>query len=539
MSGSSSSGAKCDAPRPSAARSFDRSVLGTGSDYGGPSGPILKARNVLLGIAIGDAYGAGYESLTPQEVPQKFNLERYDPSPHPKAEQKAGHYTDDTQMSLAVAKLLLSEQPFTEENLAASFFNTYKRDRRVGYSSRTLKALKNGIEKGSVREFLRSTVSSATNGAAMRAVPLGVISDADEVRHCATVNAEATHRTPEAVASSNLVALASHYFFYDKGTAEGVFEFCLDHTRGMADYLDAFSMVANMSKMEPSALPGWHPQRGMQLEAVPMAAVSVLLARLFDDPTELLRAAVHLGGDTDTVSSIALGLFAARRPIASLPSFLFEGLEPNGRFGREYLLSIGTLLASLLPMPVDLKERINYPGTKPTWVTHPLDGLFEPLEPRYLQQVMRGLMRQVPYRDGDIILGVDASGYIPAVAASIETELPLMAAVKADLESELKIPFDEPDAARTHVLLYQCPQGRVIIVDDEIMTGETLLNLVEALEQNDCEVLAAVVPIESTRHDARSKLKAKGIELISHTRHCYDTKRPKLAQMTFGSSSDD
>ena len=80
--------------------------------------------------------------------------------------------------------------------------------------------------------------------------------------------------------------------------------------------------------------------------------------------------------------------------------------------------------------------------------------------------------------------------------------------------------FLEPGAPNPNVFLYGLPSnGRVIIVDDEIMTGNTVLNLANVLKENGHEVLAIVVPIESTKYYARKKIEEAGYRLISHTQH--------------------
>ena len=85
----------------------------------------------MLGIAIGDAFGAGYENLSMDQVRQRLNLTRYDPYPFNSGHQ-AGHYTDDTQMSIAIAKTLYDAH-FNRINLANSFLEEFRLNRIIGY----------------------------------------------------------------------------------------------------------------------------------------------------------------------------------------------------------------------------------------------------------------------------------------------------------------------------------------------------------------------------------------------------------------------
>ena len=94
----------------------------------------------MLGIAIGDAFGAGYENLQRSIVKRFFFSNRYGKNPLFEL-HTPGTYTDDTQASLAVAELLFSGEKFSHENLARYLYCAYQRDKRPNYSSFTLQAL--------------------------------------------------------------------------------------------------------------------------------------------------------------------------------------------------------------------------------------------------------------------------------------------------------------------------------------------------------------------------------------------------------------
>lgn len=480
--------------------------------------PIQKCVDLMLGIAIGDAFGAGYESLPPDEVRRRYNL-KYSKSPHKRATHVRAHYTDDTQMSLALAELLASEQEFSDLSLAAHLHAAYHRDKRPGYSRRTLSAL----ERPSATDFLEASEKSTTNGAAMRAVPIGVVADLGRVIRYGRVNAMTTHKTPEAAASSIIVALAAHYFFYRLGDSLRVFDFCLEHVRApeaAMNCLEKLSHMAVQGAFDPLQIRGWDRNSGLSLDGIGMAGAAVFLAAGYGEPTSLLNGAVRLGGDTDTVASIALGLYAARRPLDSLPSFLFRELE-NGAYGRDYIIQVGKRLATIVPMPVVRYQRLKYSGDRQWLITHLLDGVVEPIDSVYLLEVMRKLMSRVEYTEEDVIVGLDAGGYIPALAAACVTGLRVITAKKAELaEVPGMVHSIEEHTAYKDVFVYLPRRPRrVVIVDDEITTGRTVLNLANALRDHGVEVVGAVVPVESTLYGARELLASHGLPLISHTRH--------------------
>jgi len=87
---------------------------------------------VLVEIAIGDAYGAGFEYVAPSVVASRNTLAAY--LGHAKHHLAPGRYTDDTQMSLAITEALLSEEQFSNELIAECIVNAFKRDPREGYA---------------------------------------------------------------------------------------------------------------------------------------------------------------------------------------------------------------------------------------------------------------------------------------------------------------------------------------------------------------------------------------------------------------------
>lgn len=88
---------------------------------------------MLIELAIGDAYGAGFEYADPAIVEKENNLSKY--IQHPYHDLKAGAYTDDTQMSLAIAEVIVSGESWTPAVLADKFVAVFKRDPRTGYAT--------------------------------------------------------------------------------------------------------------------------------------------------------------------------------------------------------------------------------------------------------------------------------------------------------------------------------------------------------------------------------------------------------------------
>jgi ADP-ribosyl-[dinitrogen reductase] hydrolase len=88
---------------------------------------------MLVELAIGDAYGAGFEYVNRQLIRQFNTLAHY--VQHPRHSTRPGQYTDDTQMSLAIAEAIISGEEWSPINLASRFVEVFKRDPREGYAS--------------------------------------------------------------------------------------------------------------------------------------------------------------------------------------------------------------------------------------------------------------------------------------------------------------------------------------------------------------------------------------------------------------------
>jgi len=298
---------------------------------------------MLLGIAIGDAFGAGYEFLKGgrEKVREVFDETKYRQHPSKSFRHRLGCYTDDTQMSIAVAELLLSSKEFIHFNLAYKFVECYKRDPAIGYAQGFQKFL-DSVSSGS--EFLSGIKpNSNKNGAAMRAVPLGLFKNPDDVFNNAMINAELTHNTLEGLMSSVTIALASHYFVHDLGEPPDLLNFIMPYINcPFSKQLSYFKDVQNMVGLDMRVLVGKnHENKGVPCDAVKTAgAVLYILNNYSDNPWQALKQSVLLGGDTDSVASISLGIIASKYGLDNLPPFLLEDLT-NGEYGKDYLKELG------------------------------------------------------------------------------------------------------------------------------------------------------------------------------------------------------
>lgn len=116
----------------------------------------------------------------------------------------------------------------------------------------------------------------------------------------------------------------------------------------------------------------------------------------------------------------------------------------------------------------------------------------------------------------DFILGLDAGGIIPTLGLAAASGLPYKIAWKLDLPLHGAVHFTEPHAIRRDVHAYHIePRQRILIVDDEVTTGMTLVNLAAALRRAGAEPIGAACLVEDIRQQARERLAAGDINLVS------------------------
>jgi ADP-ribosyl-[dinitrogen reductase] hydrolase len=278
---------------------------------------------MLVELAIGDAYAAAFEFVD-AAVTRDHQLGDY--ARHPRHRMDPGRYTDDTQMSIAVAELIVSGAPFTRENLAAGFVQAFQRDRRTGYAGGFYDFLL-GVKDGT--DFLaRIRATSDKNGGAMRAAPVGVFSTAAEVIEKSTLQARLTHDTAEGTNAAVAVSLMAHFFLYRLGARQELPAFLATHLPGLP----------------------WAERWSGKVDVKGYSAVRAALRLVLEHEnlSDMLVHAVRFGGDTDTVAAIALGIASASEQVVDdLPQHLLMGLE-SGTYGRDFLRDLNRQLLSLV-----------------------------------------------------------------------------------------------------------------------------------------------------------------------------------------------
>jgi ADP-ribosyl-[dinitrogen reductase] hydrolase len=291
--------------------------------------------NMLLRIAQGDAYCVATEYIKlPEEqetLDEALKFTGFVKRPGNSAFWPGvGRYTDDTQMSIANAEVLISGDFHSRLAFADAYIRCFWRDQRKGYA-RNFQSFLEGTKSG--QEFLDMIVpDSEKNGAAMRSVPFGVLRDPKEVIEVTTLQAKLTHDTPGGTGAAVAVALLSHFALHsdDKLTKPNFLKWARQYETKypLVKFIQAFDTDF------PGPLVG--PSVGLKTAHCALDIVTKNNTLL-----DMIRHAIVIGGDTDSSAAIALGI-ASHRIDESLPYFFEYCLEPGRLYGPAFLIKLGS-----------------------------------------------------------------------------------------------------------------------------------------------------------------------------------------------------
>jgi ADP-ribosyl-[dinitrogen reductase] hydrolase len=310
----------------------------------------------MLACALGDAYGAGFEYARGKVVKAHNDLSGY--IQHQKwTEMKPGNYTDDTQMALAIAEHMIAGSDWNPSLLADAWVEGFHRDKRAGYAGGFYKFL---CETTSAHEFLDNIrPGSNKSGGAMRAFPVGLLPDIEQVRDLAMFQASLTHATHDGMYAAAAAALMFHHRYHRLGPKADLPAFLTKWLPGV--YLD----VAWKGKVNA---PG--------LECVRAALTAFML---HNNMADVLKQCIAWTGDVDTVAAICMPTAAVCQETGNgLPQVLIDGLE-NGDYGRDYLIDIDHQLRAEYPRVSERDEdlearRAAKRAARAKTVTPPDDG---------------------------------------------------------------------------------------------------------------------------------------------------------------------
>ena len=233
----------------------------------------------MLGAVFGDIVGSAYEWNNVKT--KSFPLER-----------PGTRYTDDSVMTLAVAKWLLEDPSHSESHLIRCMQKLGRGHIKAGYGGR-------------FKEWLLSKdpqpYNSWGNGSAMRVSPVGLFANTlEEALELAKTTAVVTHNHPEGVKGA--LAVAECVFICRE--AKDI-EMAKEQIRRTIPLRYGYKLDRTLDEI----LPDYKFDVSCQ-GSVPEAIIAFLESTSLED---CVRNAVSIGGDSDTIAAIASSIYAAKR----------------------------------------------------------------------------------------------------------------------------------------------------------------------------------------------------------------------------------
>ena len=267
---------------------------------------------MILEAAIGDAYGAGFEFRDFEFIKINNNLTAY--HPHGLYTEIYKRYTDDTQMAIAIAELVLEEENWTKEKVADKFVEVFHRDKRRGYSDRVYTAL-DSSDNG--KKFIESlSFQSNGNGSSMRAYPIGYIKDIDKLLAFCEIQAQTSHNTIEGISCAKRIALAVHFYRYDVDKQTNLITF-INETLNENEIYEVTSPI--------------------DMHGYPTTKAVIKIVSEATSMKDCLKYSIDFGGDTDTVAALSMAILSQKKDcINDIPDFLYHDFE-KGEYGYQYL----------------------------------------------------------------------------------------------------------------------------------------------------------------------------------------------------------
>jgi len=302
----------------------------------------------IVGCAVGDALGAPFEGIGANNLFQDEPLDYAPIHGFPR-----GQYTDDTQMTLAIVRAILSDGEINGETVTEEFAKFWRSGEIIGPGLSCSDAMWRYIRGDAAWDECGTERGRAGNGTAMRASPVGLwdYDAVERVPHHATVISIMTHTDERAIAGAAAVAYAVAYLVtrdeldaadfteqVSKAVAAQSAEFAraIDKLPGLvqADQDEAIPVLVN------EGWDGHDPSLGVTPFVIPTVLASFYaFLKCPHDFASAVRTVINMGGDVDSTASITGAISGAFNGIDAIPTQLRHGVKDSDRihrFGAEF-----------------------------------------------------------------------------------------------------------------------------------------------------------------------------------------------------------
>ncbi len=267
---------------------------------------ITRCRAVLLGVACGDALGAPLEFMTSGEIRAR----------HGRLSEmvgggwlrlKPGQVTDDTEMTLCIARALARAGGWDLAGIASEFA-TWLKSRPIDVGDTCRRGIRNFMLKGELETPFNQW--DGGNGALMRmgGITLFTLGDDALLQRCAIAQAHLTHNHP--VSDAACIAYGRMVHLALLGSSR-------TRLRREAD-----ALVAEFPAFRFDPYPGL--ATGYVVDTVQTVLHHFFRSRSFE---ECVVGCANQGGDADTTAAIAGGLAGAYYGLEEIPKRWLKKLE--------------------------------------------------------------------------------------------------------------------------------------------------------------------------------------------------------------------
>lgn len=303
----------------------------------------------IVGLAVGDALGFPAEFRTREQLLEeigpdgitdfvgltdpRFGRPQFAGGGHP-----PGTYSDDTQMTIAVAEALLTAGDEDVERLMLAMGHQFIEWSRSESNNRApgstcMQGCENLAKGVSWREA--GVASSKGCGSAMRVAPIGLYyEDVDKVAEIARCSSLLTHGHPAgiegAAAAAILVALALRGATPEEMYAE-VEQRCASQCSEFAETWEKLPALISQSP-EDTLIAGVLGEGWVAEEAV--ASAMYCFWRSPDDYQQAVLTAINTDGDSDSIGTITGSILGARLGLDAIPRRWREDVEDSAFLHR-------------------------------------------------------------------------------------------------------------------------------------------------------------------------------------------------------------
>lgn len=267
---------------------------------------INQIKGALYGLAIGDALGAATEFMTQDEIAQKFGFltEMTARSPW-----QRGETTDDTAMTLAVAKGILDDPDDPIPNIGERFLqwnDTQPKD--IGNTIRAVFAAYRGDWLAASEQAHQAlNGKSGGNGSLMRCLPIAIAyNDLETISWYSRLQSKMTHFDDEPAKACIIYNHIAYRLLQGQGLKFAI--------RSVIEGTSYESVLEEL----PTGKPDGYVVNTLEW------VLWILLHR--DSFAEVVQTAANLGYDSDTVAAIAGGLAGLACGYEELPAAYVESL---------------------------------------------------------------------------------------------------------------------------------------------------------------------------------------------------------------------